>query len=127
MDDLELGVNLVVRGYDLRSSTGAQLYLAKCLNDSIFPETRFVHHVLQTDDAGDKLSKSKGAHSIQMLREKHRNPTWIYQETAKSLKLPFQQIQTLDNLKEVFRSAMLQKNGLQTLFEQGDNFNYKPN
>jgi len=117
MDDLELGVNLVVRGYDLRSSTGAQLYLAKCLNDSIFPETRFVHHVLQTDDAGDKLSKSKGAHSIQMLREKHRNPTWIYQETAKSLNLPFEEIQTLEDLKEVFRSIMILKDGPNSILD----------
>ena len=119
MDDLELGVNFVVRGEDLRASTAAQLFLAQCLNDQIFPATRFVHHQLITDNSGNKLSKSAGALSLKLLREKHQSPVWIYQETAKSLKLPFQQIQTLDNLKEVFRSAMLQKHGLQALFEQG--------
>ncbi len=119
MDDLELGVNLVVRGEDLRASTAAQLFLAQCLNDQNFPATRFVHHRLITDNSGNKLSKSAGALSLKLLREKHQSPVWIYQETAKSLKLPFQQIQTLDNLKEVFRSAMLQKHGLQTLLEQG--------
>ncbi|MEC9297193.1 MAG: glutamate--tRNA ligase family protein [SAR324 cluster bacterium] len=119
MDDLELGVNFVVRGEDLRASTAAQLFLAQCLNDQIFPATRFVHHQLITDNSGNKLSKSAGALSLKLLREKHQSPVWIYQETAKSLKLPFQQIQTLDNLKEVFRSTMLQKHGLQALFEQG--------
>ena len=36
MDDIEMGVNLIVRGIDLISSTGAQLLLAKYLNDSFF-------------------------------------------------------------------------------------------
>ena len=112
IDDLELGINLVVRGLDLLPSTGAQLYLAKCLNDSIFPETRFVHHKLQKDKSGAKLSKSKGAYSLKMLREKHQNPTWIYQETAKLLNIPFQGIQSFDDLKEVFRSIMIMKDGL---------------
>ena len=111
IDDLELGVNLVIRGQDLRASTGAQLFLAKCLNDSTFPAIRFVHHFLQNDDSGDKLSKTKGAHSLKMLKSKHRKPTWIYQETAKSLNLPFQEIRTLDDLKETFQSAMVLKDG----------------
>jgi len=119
MDDLELGVNFVVRGEDLWASTAAQLFLAQCLNDPVFPATRFVHHRLITDNSGNKLSKSAGALSLKMLREKHQSPVWIYQETAKTLQLPFEGIRTLDNLKEVFRSAMLQKNGLLTLLEQG--------
>ena len=119
VDDLELGVNLVVRGQDLWASTAAQLFLAQCLNDQNFPATRFVHHRLITDNSGAKLSKSAGALSLKVLREKHHTPVWIYQETAKILQLPFEEIRTLDNLKEVFRSAMLQKNGLQTMLVQG--------
>jgi hypothetical protein len=46
-----------------------------------------------------------------MLKSKHRKPTWIYQETAKSLNLPFQEIRTLDDLKETFQSAMVLKDG----------------
>ena len=119
MDDIELGVNFVVRGQDLWASTAAQLFLAQCLNDQNFPATRFVHHRLITDNSGAKLSKSAGALSLKVLREKHHTPVWIYQETAKILQLPFEEIRTLDNLKEVFRSAMLQKNGLQTMLVQG--------
>ena len=118
IDDLEFGINLVVRGLDLRASTGAQLFLAKCLNDTIFPETRFVHHGLQKDDSGAKLSKSNGSYSLKMLREKHQNPAWIYQETAKSLNIPFEEIQTLDDLKEVFRNIMILKDGPITIIDQ---------
>ena len=119
MDDLELGVNLVVRGEDLRASTVAQLFLAKCLNDQVFPAARFIHHQLINDNSGNKLSKSAGAFSLTSLREKHLSPVWIYQETAKSLRLPFQHIRTLDDLKEVFRNAIQKKDGFENLFKQG--------
>jgi len=119
MDDLELGVNLVVRGEDLRASTAAQLFLAECLNDQFFPAACFIHHQLINDNSGNKLSKSAGSLSLKMLREKHPSPVWIYQETAKSLSLPFQQIRTLDDLKEVFRNAVQKKDGLEKLLEQG--------
>ena len=36
MDDIKMSVNLIVRGSDLISSTGAQIFLAKFLNDSFF-------------------------------------------------------------------------------------------
>ena len=111
IDDMELGVNLVVRGQDLRASTGAQLFVAKCMNDSIFPAARFVHHLLQKDESGNKLSKTKGANSLQVLNSKCRKPTWVYQETAKSLNLPFQEIRTFDDLKGIFLSSMALKDG----------------
>ena len=57
MDDIEMGVNLIVRGSDLITSTGAQLFLAKCLNDSFFPAAHFVHHMLMKNESGKKLSK----------------------------------------------------------------------
>jgi hypothetical protein len=75
------------------------------------PAIRFVHHFLQNDDSGNKLSKTKGAHSLKMMKSKHKKPTWIYQETAKSLNLPFQEIRTFDDLKETFQSAMVLKDG----------------
>jgi len=52
-----------------------------------------------------------------MLREKHRNPTWIYRETAKSLNIPFEEIQTLEDLKEVFRSIMILKDGPKSILD----------
>ena len=118
IDDLELGVNLVVRGVDLRASTAAQVFLAQCLNDPVFPAARFIHHPLINDNSGNKLSKSAGAFSLTSLREKHQSPMWIYQETAKFLRLPFQHIRTLDDLKEVFRKAIQKKDGFENLLKQ---------
>ncbi len=59
IDDLEMGVNLVVRGHDLLASTAAQLFLSKCLKDSFFPAAYFVHHQLMKNESGEKLSKYK--------------------------------------------------------------------
>ena len=121
IDDIELGVNLVVRGDDLRNSTAAQLFVAQCLNDKIFPAACFVHHQLIKDNSGKKLSKSAGAFSLKKLREKHQSAVWIYQKTAKSLKLPFKHIYSLDDLKEVFRDAVKKKEGLEIMLDQGKN------
>ena len=118
IDDLDLGVNLVVRGDDLRASTAAQVFLAQSLNDQFFPAARFVHHPLINDNSGNKLSKSAGAFSLTSLREKHQTPVWIYQETAKLLRLPFQHIRTLDDLKEVFRKAIQKKDSFENLLKQ---------
>ena len=120
IDDMELGVNLVVRGEDLRASTVAQFFLAHCLNDQFFPIARFVHHQLIKDNSGNKLSKSAGALSLRSIREKKQFPVWIYQETAKSLWLPFKHIQTLSDLKEVFREAMQKKDSFEKLLKQGE-------
>ena len=112
MDDIEMGVNLIVRGADLISSTGAQLLLAKCLNDSFFPAAHFVHHMLMKNESGKKLSKSSGNHSLKFLRNKYNRPTIVYQQSAEILDLPFEDIQTLQDLKEVFRAEMIKRKNL---------------
>ena len=103
-----------------KSILGIDVFLAQCLNDQVFPAARFIHHQLINDKSGNKLSKSAGAFSLTSLREKHQSPVWIYQETAKSLRLPFQHIQTLDDLKEVFRNAIQKKDGFENLLKQGE-------
>ena len=109
MDDIEMNVNLIVRGSDLISSTGAQIFLAKCLNNSFFPSSHFVHHMLMKDESGEKLSKSSGNHSLKYLRNKYTSPAIIYQQSAEILNLPFKDIQNLQDLKEVFRIGMIQR------------------
>ncbi|MEO0583517.1 MAG: glutamate--tRNA ligase family protein [Bacteroidota bacterium] len=64
VDDLEMGVNLIVRGRDLISSTAAQLFLADQLRTPSFAQTDFYHHPLLTNTMGKKLSKSEGAVSL---------------------------------------------------------------
>ena len=112
IDDIEMGVNLIVSGSDLITSTGAQLLLAKCLDDSFFPSSYFVHHKLMKNESGKKLSKSSGNQSLKFLRNKHNSPTIVYQQSAKILDLPFEDIQTIQDLKEVFRAEMIQRKSL---------------
>jgi glutamyl/glutaminyl-tRNA synthetase len=68
MDDIHFGVDLVVRGEDLRPSTLVQLHLSDSLPGNAFPDTAFLHHALLLDPAGEKLSKSEGATSVRYLR-----------------------------------------------------------
>ena len=112
MDDIEMGVNLIVRGSDLIPSTGSQLFLAKCLRDSFFPAAHFVHHMIMKDESGAKLSKSSGNHSLKILRNKYNRPAIVYQKSAEILDLPFEDIQTLKDLIEVFRTEMIQRKNL---------------
>lgn len=68
-DDMSYGINTIVRGEDLLTSTGAQLYLAQVLGLESFRKTQFYHHPLLTDAAGEKLSKSAGSTSLRAVRE----------------------------------------------------------
>jgi glutamyl-tRNA synthetase len=79
VDDLHFGVDLIVRGQDLWSSTLAQLYLAELLpGGTAFANATFHHHALFTDAGGNKLSKSAGAASIQFLRREGKTPAEIF-------------------------------------------------
>ncbi len=65
-DDLHEGVNLVIRGEDLLSSTGRQIRLGTLLGRAT--PAVFAHHPLVLDEAGAKLSKRDGALGIRSLR-----------------------------------------------------------
>lgn len=84
-DDLHYGVDLIVRGADLWSSTLAQLYLALLLEQQAFLEASFYHHTLFKDESGNKLSKSGGAQSIMQLRKSGKPPKEVYALIAQCL------------------------------------------
>lgn len=65
-DDIRQGINLVVRGEDLLSSTGRQIRLFQALEHSA-PD--YFHHTLLCDAHGEKLSKRQRSESITQLRE----------------------------------------------------------
>lgn len=67
VDDLDQGVDLVIRGEDLLSSTGRQIRLARLLGREKAP--RFLHHALVRKTDGAKLSKSAGDTAVRELRE----------------------------------------------------------
>ena len=66
VDDYRQGVNLIIRGQDLESSTARQLKLARLLGRADTP--RFVHHPLLLKPGGEKLSKAAADTGIRELR-----------------------------------------------------------
>lgn len=80
-DDLDHGINLVVRGMDLMPSTACQLFIAHALGSEAFLGARFVHHPLVTDPHGRKLSKSAGATSLRAMREQGAGPEALRDQT----------------------------------------------
>ena len=87
VDDLFYGVDLIVRGQDLWSSTLAQHELVLALGKNEFRNITFYHHPLLTDELNQKLSKSAGATSVLYLRQNGKNPAQIYAMIAGLLRL----------------------------------------
>lgn len=65
-DDVYFGINCIVRGEDLLSSTALQLYIASLLQLDTFLQSRFIHHPLMMNKTGEKISKSAGNASLQL-------------------------------------------------------------
>lgn len=120
-DDIFYNVNFIVRGIDLRDSTAAQIYLANCLSRKegkwgsgakSFLKTDFFHHPLIRDNAGEKLSKSKGAASVHMMRAAGKKPQDIYRAVAGFCGLPDECAHTLSDLLSAFSGkALRQRSG----------------
>ena len=117
-DDMEYGVNLLVRGRDLNLSTAAQLFLAEQLAQKgahwrkeaqSFRQARFFHHPLLTNAEGEKLSKSKGALSVARLRKAGKEPFFIYKMVADFVGLPFYEGMELRELLIHFDLPHLQR------------------
>lgn len=88
LDDVHFGVDFVVRGADLWTSTLAQLRLAQSAGLPSFRNVTFFHHGLLNGADGDKLSKSAGATSVQYLRKSGYSRADIYGLIGKWLNLP---------------------------------------
>jgi glutamyl-tRNA synthetase/glutamyl-Q tRNA(Asp) synthetase len=75
VDDLDQGIDVVIRGEDLLASTGRQIQLAGLLRDGPpraeagrAEALRYLHHPLILDASGRKLSKSRGDTGVRELR-----------------------------------------------------------
>lgn len=66
IDDAQSGVNLVVRGADLRSSTPVQRLLQMLLG---LPEPEYLHHPLVVHGGGRRLAKRDRAPTLAAMRE----------------------------------------------------------
>jgi glutamyl-tRNA synthetase/glutamyl-Q tRNA(Asp) synthetase len=67
VDDMEQGIDLVIRGQDLLPSAGRQIRLARMLGRSTPPA--FLHHPLIRHPTGAKLSKANRDTGIRELRK----------------------------------------------------------
>jgi len=81
VDDLEDQVNLIIRGQDLLSSTGRQIYLMASLGAKEPP--RYLHHPLIRENNSDvKLSKRTHSESISAMLAKGTSPETIIGRAA---------------------------------------------
>ncbi|MBL6989889.1 MAG: hypothetical protein ISR65_08925 [Bacteriovoracaceae bacterium] len=103
IDDRDLGVNLVVRGEDLLTSTAAQLFIARQLDYKKFVASKFIHHPLMSGINGKKLSKSGDAFSIKQMRAKFSCPQAIFKQIATFLKINADEISCLDDFRRLLR------------------------
>ena len=88
LDDVRLGITLIVRGQDLLPSTAAQLWLGQYLAQAQpFLETQFLHHGLLLDEHGQKLSKSTQAGHQRGIVAEARGPQVVYAAVARLLGL----------------------------------------
>ncbi|MFK7972137.1 MAG: glutamate--tRNA ligase family protein [Bacteroidia bacterium] len=103
VDDLDFGIDLIVRGKDLLASTAAQLWLSEKLERDAFAKTTFVHHDLLADEAGAKLSKSEGADALAAWRANKTPVSEFYRRIAVWLGLP--EVGTAAELLDLKRSS----------------------
>jgi glutamyl/glutaminyl-tRNA synthetase len=80
VDDLRHGVDLVIRGEDLLSSTGRQLRVGRLLGRERPPV--FLHHPLISKPDGAKLSKASGDTGIRELRRAGVRPAAVLGRAA---------------------------------------------
>ncbi|NHE55641.1 glutamate--tRNA ligase family protein [Cyclobacterium plantarum] len=85
-DDIYFGVDLIVRGEDLWSSSCAQIQLSGYLPEDPLSQVTFFHHPL-VKEGKQKLSKSDGAMAITTMREKGMSKADIYQLAGRHLGL----------------------------------------
>lgn len=85
VDDLNDGVDLVVRGLDLLSSTGRQIKLARMLGRNQPPS--FFHHPLIVKRDGEKLSKANRDTGVRDLRAAGIQPAAVIGQAAASVGL----------------------------------------
>ena len=72
VDDMDQGVNLVIRGDDLLHASGRQIMIAAALGRS--SPLQFIHHPLLTDASGKKLGKRFFSEAVAKRRANGEQP-----------------------------------------------------
>ena len=103
VDDLDQGVDLVIRGEDLLASTGRQIQLGRLLGR--VPPPRFLHHPLILRPDGQKLSKSNRDTGVRDLRAAGWSVERVLGEAAAALGLTAGEPASMAELVERVRNA----------------------
>ena len=103
VDDAEMGVDQIVRGDDLASSTPRQIVLQRLLDLPSPPDIEFAHVPLVLAPTGARLAKRDGAVTLEDLRADGISDADVRAALARSLRLaaPGEQV-TADKLVERF-------------------------
>ena len=80
IDDIDMGVTLVVRGEDHVANTAVQIELARALGAT---EPAYAHHSLLASASGDGLSKRKGGGAVADLRDDGVEPMTLMSYLAR--------------------------------------------
>ncbi len=111
VDDMHYGIDLIVRGADLRESTQAQAHLAHLLGYDAFLHASFHHHNLLMAGGDEKLSKSAGATSIQYLRKQGKTPKDIYRMIGRQAGLP-DEVSSWRELGDIYQKKVGLEHGI---------------
>ena len=97
VDDAAQGMTHVIRGEDLRESTGIHCLLQRLLD---YPQPVYIHHPLLRDKNGERLAKRNQATTLRSLREMGVSPKKLraYLQGCRDLTWPFEQ-QDLNNIR----------------------------
>ncbi len=107
VDDEDLGITFIVRGLDLKPSTGAQMRLANDLGFTSFPQVHFWHHGLVEEESGKKLSKSEGSESLRSLRRELESPQNLFRWIARQLGINPAMVHSIQDLLPDFKIERL--------------------
>jgi glutamyl-Q tRNA(Asp) synthetase len=89
VDDMDQGVDLVVRGQDILSSTARQIQLRDVLSNGRGADIRFGHHNLLLESGGQKLSKRSFSESILARRQQGDTPETLIAESLQAMAVSY--------------------------------------
>ncbi|GAB1340994.1 glutamate--tRNA ligase family protein [Gemmatimonas sp.] len=101
VDDMHHGIDVIIRGEDLLSSTARQLQLAQLLGRTRPPT--FLHHTLLVHPDGSKLSKASGDTALRELRAAGVAPATLLAEAARRAGLSTATSLPAAHIAELFR------------------------
>lgn len=100
MDDVDLDIQIIIRGTDLLPSTAAQLHLSELLNLSFHKKVLFHHHPLLHDQQGQKLSKTAGNSEWKGLSTSGMRSGEVIQRIFEAMNLDDPGVNKLSDIKE---------------------------